>query len=230
MTARSLRTRAERQDGTSPGLDKARERAGGRWWLLTAVALLTGSFAGVGTTKLASPPQLPTLQATSNQVFTSTGGTFSKQTGSAQVAPTWSLPNLRTPSTTVSLAQFRGHPVVVNFWASWCAPCRQEMPALAATARQFHGAVDFVGVNINDSRSAALAFANKTGVSYPLGFDPSGGVGQTNSVFGLPTTLFVSPQGTILGRQVGGMTQSRLKQLITQTFGVHATARATSAS
>lgn len=194
-------------------------RAGKRWWALAVSAVFAGSLAGVSITRLASPPP---LQGGSHPVFTTSPGTFSGPTAHPQVAAAWSLPDLHAPSTTVTLAQFHGHPLVVNFWASWCIPCRLEMPALAATARQLHGTVAFVGIDTKDSRQAALAFARTTGVHYPLGFDPGGNVAQLYGVFGLPTTFFVSPQGAILGHQIGGLTEPRLKQLIAQTFGIRA--------
>ncbi|MDA8392496.1 MAG: TlpA disulfide reductase family protein [Actinomycetota bacterium] len=210
------------QPVTPDAATPVRWRAGKRWWALAAAAVVVGSLTGVTASYLARPST--TLHATSNKIITSTGGVFTKETG--QVAPVWSLPDLRNPSTAVALAQFKGHPVVVNFWASWCPPCRKEMPALEATARRLAGKVDFVGVDTNDKRSAALSFAAKTGVSYPLVFDPRSKVGGNYGVYGLPTTFFVSAQGKLLGRQVGGMTEQRLAQLINQTFKVPVAARA----
>lgn len=192
----------------------ARRRARKRWWGLAAAAVVVGSLTGAAVSYLAR--RGTTLHATSNQVITSTGGVFHAEAG--QVAPAWSLPSLRQPSATATLAQFRGRPVVLNFWASWCPPCRKEMPALAATARRLAGKVDFVGVDTNDKRAAALAFASRTGVSYPLAFDPQGATAGNYGVYGMPTTFFVSAQGKLLGRQVGGLTERRLDQLISQTF------------
>ncbi|MHB1927880.1 MAG: TlpA family protein disulfide reductase [Acidimicrobiales bacterium] len=198
-----------------------RRRAGKRWWGLAAAAVVVGSLTGVTASYLARPSA--TLHATSNQIITSTGGVFHKEAG--QAAPAWSLPNLRNPSAAVALAQFKGHPVVVNFWASWCPPCRKEMPALAVTARRLAGKVDFVGVDTNDTRGAAISFASKTGVAYPLAFDPHGKTAGNYGVYGLPTTFFVSAQGKLLGRQVGGMTERRLAQLIKESFGVQVPAQ-----
>ncbi|MCU4185742.1 TlpA family protein disulfide reductase [Acidiferrimicrobium sp. IK] len=192
-----------------------RRRAGKRWWGVAAAAVIAGSLAGVGVTRLARPSD--TLHATSNQIITSTGGVFDK--GNGQTAPAWSLPSLRAPANTVALSQFHGTPLVINFWASWCPPCRKEMPALAATGRRLTGKVDFVGVDTNDQHGAALSFAAKTGVAYPLAFDPHATAAGNYAVYGLPTTFFVSADGKILGRQVGGMTEERLAQLITQNFG-----------
>jgi cytochrome c biogenesis protein CcmG/thiol:disulfide interchange protein DsbE len=117
----------------------------------------------------------------------------------------------------VTLAQFGPGPVVINFWASWCPPCRKEMPALAAAARQFNGRVDFVGVDTSDDRNAAIAFAAHSRVGYPLGFDPQAVVAGNYGVFGLPTTYFVAG-GKIVGRATGGMSQALLEQLLNNSF------------
>ena len=76
----------------------------------------------------------------------------------------------------MSLRAQRGKPVVVNFWASWCVPCRKEMPAFAAVHASLGDKVAFVGVNNKDLRDSAIKFMDQTGVRYPSGFDPQGDV------------------------------------------------------
>jgi len=203
---------------------QVRPRATRAWWALAFAAVLAGSLAGISAARLARP-HTGTISVTSPGALFSASGGFDKEPG--RPAPPWSLPALRHPGDVVSFAGFAGRPVVVNFWASWCPPCRKEMPALAAAARRLAGKVDFVGVDTNDSRPAAIAFAAKTGVAYPLGFDPHGDLASTYGVYGLPTTFFVSAQGRLLGRQVGAMTGGRLAQLLTATFGPEAVLRLT---
>ncbi len=188
---------------------QARSRATRAWWALAFAAVLAGSLAGVSAARLARP-HTATISVTSPGALFPPSGGFDKEPG--RPAPSWSLPDLRHPGDVVSLAGFAGRPVVVNFWASWCPPCRKEMPALAVAARRLAGKVDFVGVDTNDSRPAVIAFAAKTGVAYPLGLVPYG-------VYGLPATFFVSAQGRLLGRQVGAMTNGRLDQLLNAMFG-----------
>jgi hypothetical protein len=93
------------------------------------------------------------------------------------------------------------------------------MPALAQVARELKGKVDFVGLDTQDQRGAGLAFAKSTHVHYPLAFDTAQ-VWSSYGVYGLPTTFFISPSGQILGKQVGGLTRSRLLALIHQVFKV----------
>jgi cytochrome c biogenesis protein CcmG, thiol:disulfide interchange protein DsbE len=103
----------------------------------------------------------------------------------------------------------RGRVVVVNFWASWCAPCREEMPALEEVSRGYAEAgkpVTVIGVDASDVRSAAARFLAEVGVTYPTVYDQQGlrgGVAASWSVTGLPQTWFVARDGSRAGR-VGG--------------------------
>lgn len=131
-------------------------------------------------------------------------------------APQFALPSLDDPTQTVRLADYQGQPVVLNFWASWCVPCRREMPRLAAAARRLQGRVAFLGVDYKDPREDALAFVRETDVGYPSAVDQDGTVGARYGVFGIPTTLFIDPNGRILGRYLGEMHGGTLERLLQQ--------------
>jgi cytochrome c biogenesis protein CcmG, thiol:disulfide interchange protein DsbE len=187
-------------------------RARRRWWLLAAAATVLGGFLGVVIATAARPSQ-PDLASAPPLP----GGYFSREHG--QQAPSWQLPDLSRPSQTISPAQFRGRPLVINFWASWCPPCRQEMPVLERAARQLRGRVSFAGLDTQDEQGAALAFARQTGVTYPLAID-NAQVYASYGVAGLPVTFFVTADGAVVGRQIGGMTQSGLDTLVREVFGI----------
>ncbi len=106
-------------------------------------------------------------------------------------------------------------PVVMNFWASWCVPCREEMPAFDAVARR-HPEVFVLGVAVEDTEEAAREFAEEVAVSYPLGLDTDGVVIERYPTLGLPTTWFITSQGTIAARWMGQLEQERLESLISQ--------------
>jgi len=93
------------------------------------------------------------------------------------------------------LAALRGHPVVVNVWASWCGPCRTEMPALQRVALQRGRSVAFVGVNLKDNRGAARRFLQTVPLTYPSYEDPSGQIYNDYALAGAPSTIFYDAAG-----------------------------------
>lgn len=133
-------------------------------------------------------------------------------------ARSFRLPNLVEGQPDVDLAQVRGRPALVNFWASWCIPCRKEMPAFEAVYERVSGRVAFLGVNHQDSRQLALQFLGETGVRYPSGYDPDGRVAASFGLFGLPSTIFISPAGKIVERRTGPFTEHDLQATIDRLF------------
>ncbi|MBI2709943.1 MAG: redoxin family protein [Actinobacteria bacterium] len=131
-------------------------------------------------------------------------------------APSFRALDLADPSRRIALADYRGRLLVVNFWASWCVPCRREMPRLAAAAAKLRGRVSFLGVNTKDGRAKALEFVRTTGVPYPSVVDPAGSIGDRYGVYGLPTTVFIDRRGRIIGRYLGEMKAGTLDDLLAQ--------------
>lgn len=114
-----------------------------------------------------------------------------------------------------SLAALRGNLVVLNFWASWCAPCRSEMPAFDAAARRYRDrGVVVVGLATKDEESAARAFAAGLGVTYMLGFDQGDQIAARYKIYGMPSTLFIDRQGRIARRVPGVLSESQLNDQI----------------
>jgi cytochrome c biogenesis protein CcmG/thiol:disulfide interchange protein DsbE len=121
-------------------------------------------------------------------------------------APTFNLP--ARGGGTLGPQDFRGHPLVINFWASWCTPCRQELPLLQRASEQ-HPGVRFLLVDERDETSAATRFLSELGVHLPVVYDDGQG-GDAYAVAGLPTTVFVWPDGTIEGRYAGQLSSTSL--------------------
>jgi cytochrome c biogenesis protein CcmG, thiol:disulfide interchange protein DsbE len=116
----------------------------------------------------------------------------------------------------VALASYRGRPLVVNLWATWCEPCIQEMPAFQQVATDTQGKVAFLGVNEADDPDAARAFVAKLGITYDLATDPNQGFFDRTGAYGMPTTLFVDPQGTIAYRHTGPLDGPKLRRLLAE--------------
>ena len=104
----------------------------------------------------------------------------------------------------VSLRDFRGRIVLLNFWASWCVPCRQEMPAMEELYQAFKDKkFVVVAVNVKESRADAAAFLNEMKVTYPILLDPKGEVSLLYGAWALPLTYLIDREGIILARAFG---------------------------
>ena len=126
-------------------------------------------------------------------------------------APAFSLPLLGDDSgQQVALSKYRGQPLIVNFFASWCEPCKTETPLLAKFYQGEHGKVALVGMDENDSVGNATAFTRADGVSYPVGWDPHFAVGTAYGVIALPQTFFLNAKHQIVDRVFGKVTLASL--------------------
>lgn len=132
-----------------------------------------------------------------------------------QIAPDFTLISL--DDALVSLSDFRGQAVLINFWASWCAPCRDEMPAIQATY-EAHKAEGFVVLGINmtyqDNRKNAEAFAEEYGITFPILLDETGEVTESYGVLGVPTSVFINRDRVIVNTYIGAMTEQQLDTFI----------------
>jgi cytochrome c biogenesis protein CcmG/thiol:disulfide interchange protein DsbE len=128
-------------------------------------------------------------------------------------APTFAMPLFE--GGVFRLADHRGQVIVVNFWASWCPPCREEAPELEAAWRGVRGrGIVFVGVNVWDSEPAARAFLRDYGITYPNGSDARGRILVEFGVTGIPETHVVDPEGRLVQRWIGPITREGLANLL----------------
>jgi thiol-disulfide isomerase/thioredoxin len=109
-----------------------------------------------------------------------------------------------------SLAKLQGKPVFINFWGSWCAPCRREAPQLKAFSRTLDGRASFVGVAYQSPHGKAVAFAHKAGWRYPIVAAPCCTLGDRYGVIAMPTTIVVDSKGQVVDRLIGPQTAARL--------------------
>jgi cytochrome c biogenesis protein CcmG, thiol:disulfide interchange protein DsbE len=129
-------------------------------------------------------------------------------------APNFSLRDLQTDRG-ISLTSLRGHAVVINFWASWCAECGQEHPDLrAAWSRYSDRGVAFLGILYQDTESGARAFLRDLGGGWPNLVDPGSRTAMDYGVYGAPETFFIGADGIVLHKQVGPSTYALLSTWI----------------
>ena len=178
---------ARRAAGWFGGLSRGRKLA--LTWSASVLAVVVVLLA-VGATSGGAPKHAPPPRA---QAFT--------------------LPELGHPGQHISLAQYAGHPLILNFFASWCEPCQRETPLIAQFYRSHRHSVIIVGVDVNDTSSAGLAFARKMGVAYPVASDPAPMTMALNyGVAALPQTFFLTAQHRVVKRLIQAVTLADLRR------------------
>lgn len=118
---------------------------------------------------------------------------------------------------TATLADWRGQPLVLNFWASWCPPCVGEMrDAFEPAHQEYADDIAFLGVNVQDNRELAMDVVEQTGVTYELAEDPEGRLFTEFGGFGMPVTVFISTDGKVLHTHGGSLTRDQLDTKINE--------------
>jgi cytochrome c biogenesis protein CcmG/thiol:disulfide interchange protein DsbE len=124
--------------------------------------------------------------------------------GEAPMAPTFTLESLDGEER-ISLTDFRGQAIVLNFWASWCGPCKEEAPMLQAAWEQYRDrGLVVLGIDAQDIAADGRRFAERYGMTYPLAYDGNGSTLGRFGNTGFPETWFVSPSGRLVGEHVTG--------------------------
>ena len=173
-----------------------RQRFTPRRVIVIAAVVVVGVW--VGLTAL-DEPYLPDFEASGDPIELPTQGSF----------PAVSIDEFEG-----ILVGLRGRPVVVNIWASWCAPCRTEMPLLQDAADTYAGEAVILGVASKDDPGEAQGFLDDLGLTYPNVFDTSGEIRVALGLTAYPTTYVFGADGTIRARVNGGISEQRLAGLI----------------
>lgn len=162
-------------------------------WLVVLIAITT-LLVGCGSEKQGPSPQIPAVMTEG-----SPARDFTLKTAEGK---------------TITLSGLRGKPVVINFWASWCPPCRKEMPVLKNAAGTYDGKVQFVGVNLQDSQTAFREALAEFGLPYPNGRDEDVIISQAYGVTVLPRTFFINKDGIISYIHTGAIDEATLAAVI----------------
>lgn len=134
-------------------------------------------------------------------------------------APAFTLPRL-IGAGSVSLASLRGHPVVLNFWASWCGPCKSEAPALEREWQRYGSrGVRFVGIDKTDLASDARAFVSAHGLTFPMLADGSGDVTRSYGISQLPETYVLDARGKVVAHLAGPIDSSEFASAFRAALG-----------
>lgn len=120
----------------------------------------------------------------------------------------------------IALASLKGKPLMLNFWASWCDPCKHEAPLLEATWRRVQGqGIVFLGIDFQDAASDGLSFLRTYGITYPNVVDPSGSTAINYGVTGVPETVFIDRHGVIVHKVIGELTEQSLESNLHALLG-----------
>lgn len=174
--------------------------------------LLVACVVGAELTRRHPPLRRPLLVASLSGIAIWLGGTLALQAFAPPHAPMPELSVRRLDGAAVPLRAYQGKPLVVNLWATWCPPCRREMPALAAMQRK-RPDVGFVFVNQRESAATVRAFLAAQGLRMEnVVIDPAGQLGARTGSVGFPTTLFYDARGVLRFRHVGELSEATLRE------------------
>ena len=179
---------------------------------LISIAIIAIVIASIAFIELNKPRQSP-ISSSDKNVGISIG----------KIAPDFELQSLEGKS--VKLSDFRGKNVVLNFWASWCPPCREEMPEFQRIYAENSDSLIMIGVNLQESKENAESFVKKFGITFPILLDPNAQVKDMYGVFTQPVTYFIDSSGKIIDKKFGPLTNEEINEKI-EKMNVKSTASA----
>jgi cytochrome c biogenesis protein CcmG/thiol:disulfide interchange protein DsbE len=171
------------------------------WIIVTVVCALLGTI-WIGITRVEASEVNPTGRPPSPDI--------------GHPAPEFSL--VAADGDTLALDDLKGQPVLINFWATWCPPCRAEIPALEAASQVFDGQAVILGINVQENPDRVVNFMAELDMTYPVVFDEDVAIAQTYRVRAYPTTYFVDARGVIVDIYTGPLNEplllARLGELV----------------
>lgn len=167
--------------------------------LVLAAGLLIG--AGIGIIVLFWAPLIGKQQAQVPPAVGLEAADFSVETLSGEI---------------IKMSELRGQPVVLNFWATWCPPCKEEMPLFDAYAKNFAGEVFFLAVDAQEEDAVVQSYVDQSGVSLAIGMDRDGNVADRYFVHSFPVTFFIDGDGIIRAQHIGQLNAKLLVKYLAE--------------
>ena len=187
--------------------------------LLAAAYVLYGKLsAGEPSAATGASTSASGTNASSSGITT---GTAETSASAAKAAPDFTVYD--TNGNPVTLSSFQGKPTVVNFWASWCGYCKQELPDFQAAYEQYGDKVNFVMVDLTggggDNAADAQSLISKNGYTFPVYYDNDDSAASAYSVRSIPATCFINSDGSLQSSNTGAMNESSLTKAIESLLG-----------
>lgn len=190
----------------------------GSFWVLALVlvVLIGGAYVLYGRLSAdARPDNLSAQTPTETESQTPQGSDAPAETEPSKVeAPDFTVEN--ADGEEVKLSDYVGKPIVLNFWASWCSPCKSEMPEFNEAWEELDGEVQFLMVNMTDGSretvDTAKEYVEGQGFSFPVFFDTGSEAAMAYSAYSLPTTYFIDAEGYVVARAVGAIDRDTLQK------------------
>jgi thiol-disulfide isomerase/thioredoxin len=184
--------------------------------VLLTVAMLALAACGGGPAETRAPatqmPRVPATIAAESKLLDDSGTTLMPNIGDIAPDFAYTLPD----GTTHKLSELRGKKVLVNFWATWCEPCRSEMPDLQQATHTYGDELVVLGVNKLEPEAVIPPFLQEVPVSFPLIVNTSGDISSRYAAKNIPTSFFINRDGTVGFRQIGVMTYDFIKMHVDQ--------------
>ncbi len=175
--------------------------------LAVGVYLFTG---GEDEPEFTGPTGLPT-------VYANTGPLDPNRPSVGEPAPDFVLRDARDPSIARKLSDYRGKAVILNWYASWCAPCKNEIPLFLEAQQALGDDLVILGVDYLESQDKALSILDELGADYPAVLDANGEVAEHYRIAGMPTTFFIDSEGILRGLKAGEVHEDQLVELLAAT-------------
>lgn len=174
------------------------------------------------------PSETPTIDVTASPTATPkatesvTADLTAAPTADVYIAPDFEV--LDAEGNPVHLTDFRGKPVIMNFWATWCPPCKLELPDFDHLAQEYADDIVFLMINLTDGGRDTIegvqAFMAEMGYTFPVYYDTEYSASMAYGASSIPMTVLVDPQGALVGYAIGALSEPILRQAITERLGI----------